>query len=227
MSNQQCHKMYWNIICISNCNPIVYQLYSRYLRYLLHLSNNFKHWCKKLLHHDHRVIILNRGSMFAFQWREFSPPLSSAHWLLQCYNRQKRDRRRYNSQGIPPQPHTTMAISQWAPSLEWRHTVTLHILVEKICIRFFLFYCEGMLPLVVLWLCDRDSNFKKVYYPSTTDNFLVKSSENFSTLEKKIHEWKEQILGNKSEGFRQWKETECEWSIRQPSESPRLPDIQT
>ena len=30
----------------------------------------------------HRVIILNRGSMFAFQWREFSPPLSSAHRLL-------------------------------------------------------------------------------------------------------------------------------------------------
>ena len=27
----------------------------------------------------HRVILLNRGSMFAFQWREFSPPLSSAH----------------------------------------------------------------------------------------------------------------------------------------------------
>ena len=31
---------------------------------------------------EHRVIILNRGSMFAFQWREFSPPLSSAHRLL-------------------------------------------------------------------------------------------------------------------------------------------------
>ena len=36
----------------------------------------------------HRVIILNRGSMFAFQWREFSPPLSSAHRLLQCYRNQ-------------------------------------------------------------------------------------------------------------------------------------------
>ena len=31
---------------------------------------------------DHRVIILNRGSMFAFQRREFPPPLSSAHRLL-------------------------------------------------------------------------------------------------------------------------------------------------
>ena len=103
----------------------------------------------------HRVIILNRGSMFAFQWREFSPPLSSAHRLLQCYHKQKRDRRRCNSQGIPPQPLFTRAISQWARSLEWRHAVTLHILVGKICISFFLFYCEGMLSLVVLWLCGR------------------------------------------------------------------------
>ena len=37
---------------------------------------------------DHRVIILNRGSMFAFQWKEFSNPLSSAHRLLQCYHSQ-------------------------------------------------------------------------------------------------------------------------------------------
>ena len=103
----------------------------------------------------HRVIILNRGSMFAFQWREFSPPLSSAHRLLQCYHKQKRDRRRCNSQGIPPQPLFTRAISQWARSLEWRHAVTLHILVGKICISFFLFYCEGMLSLIILWLCGR------------------------------------------------------------------------
>ena len=51
------------------------------------------------------------------------------------------------------QPPVTMVISQWAPSLEWRQAVTLHILVGKICISFFLFYCEGMLSLVVLWLC--------------------------------------------------------------------------
>ena len=31
---------------------------------------------------NHRVIILNRGSMFAFQGREFSSPLSSAHSLF-------------------------------------------------------------------------------------------------------------------------------------------------
>ena len=102
----------------------------------------------------HRVIIIKRGSMFAFQWREFSPPLSSAH-------RQKRDRRRCNSRGTqntyfslsPPPP--TRAISQWASSLEWRHAVTLHILVGKICIIFFLFYCEGILSLVVLWPCGQ------------------------------------------------------------------------
>ena len=88
--------------------------------------------------------------MFDFHWREFSPPLSSAHRLLQCYHRQKRDRRRYNSRGIPPQPPATRAISQWGRSLEWRHAVTLHILVEKICISFFLFFCEGMLSLTRL-----------------------------------------------------------------------------
>ena len=37
---------------------------------------------------NHWVIILNRGSMFAFQWREFSPHLSSAHTLFQCYHSQ-------------------------------------------------------------------------------------------------------------------------------------------
>ena len=105
---------------------------------------------------DHRVIILNRGSMFAFQWREFSPPLSSTHTLLQCYHRQKRNCKRYNSRGIPPQHPASRVISQWANSLEWRHTVTLHILVGKICISFFLFYCEGMLSLVVLWLCGAE-----------------------------------------------------------------------
>ena len=91
--------------------------------------------------------------MFAFQGREFSPPLSSAHRLFQCSHRQEGDRRRCNSRGIPPQPPATRIISQWAVSLEWRHAVTLHILVGKICISFFLFYYEGMLSLVVLWLC--------------------------------------------------------------------------
>ena len=71
---------------------------------------------------NHRVIILNRGSMFAFQWREFSPPLSSAH-------RRKTDRRRCNSQGTQntyfslSHPPTTRANSQWARSLEWRCTL--------------------------------------------------------------------------------------------------------
>ena len=103
---------------------------------------------------EHRVIILNRGSMFAFQWREFSPLLSSAHRLLQCYHRQQRDRRRCNSRGIPLQPPTTMVISQWARSLEWRQAVMLHILVEKICITFFPFSCEACSLFLVLWLCD-------------------------------------------------------------------------
>ena len=88
----------------------------------------------------HRVIMLNRGSMLAFQWRKFSPPLSSAHKLLK--NTKEVDRRRCNSRGTqntyfslssptsPPPP-------QLARSLEWRHALTLHILVGKICITFF------------------------------------------------------------------------------------------
>ena len=55
---------------------------------------------------------------------------------------------------LPQPPPPTRAISQWASSLEWRHAVTLHILVGKICISFLLFNCEGMLSLLVLWLCD-------------------------------------------------------------------------
>ena len=63
------------------------------------------------------------------------------------------ERRIHTSPSAPPPPPPIEAISQWAHSLEWRHAVTLHILVGKICITFFLLYCEGMLSLVVLWLC--------------------------------------------------------------------------
>ena len=66
-----------------------------------------------------------------------------------------RDRRRCNSPRIPPQLPATRAISQWARSLEWSHAVTLHILVGKICISFLIFYCKGMVSLVVLWLCGQ------------------------------------------------------------------------
>ena len=117
------------------------------------LNVNSASYLWRVVDSKHRVIILNRGSIFAFQWREFSPPLSSAHRLFQCYHRQKRDRRRCNSRGIPPQPPTFRVISPWERNLEWRHAVTLHILVGKICISFFLLYFEGMLSLVVLWLC--------------------------------------------------------------------------
>ena len=106
----------------------------------------------------HRVIILNRGSMFAFQWREFSPPLSFAHRLLQCYHRQKRDRRRCNSRWIPPQPPATRAISQWVRSLEWRHAVTLQNLVGKILHQFLpiLLWRHALSSsIMTLWWCPR------------------------------------------------------------------------
>ena len=135
----------------------------------------------------HRVIILNSGSIFAFQWREFSPPLSSAHWLLQCYHRQKRDRRRCNSRGIPPQPPATRAISQWARSLEWRHAVTLPNLVENICSSFFLFYCEGMLSLVALWLCGDAQEFKHVLVCDIHfSEHLINKNEKLFLLIKKL-----------------------------------------
>ena len=70
----------------------------------------------------HRVIILNGGRMFAFEWREFSLLLSFAHRLLPCYHRQKRYRRRCNSRAIPPQPLATRVIGQWAHSLDSRVT---------------------------------------------------------------------------------------------------------
>ena len=103
------------------------------------------------LYTAHRIIILNRGSMFTFQWREFSPPLSSAHKLLQCYHRQKRDRRRCNSISAP---RHYWAISQWARSFEWHHAVTLRILVGKNLHHFLPVLLRGMLPLfsiMTLW----------------------------------------------------------------------------
>ena len=86
--------------------------------------------------------------MFAFQWREFSPPLSSAHRLLQCYHSQWE----IGDAAIPPQPPATIVplATEQAVSSD---VAPMLILVGKICIIFFLFHCEGMLSLVVLWLC--------------------------------------------------------------------------
>ena len=96
-----------------------------------------------------------RESMLAFQWREFSPPLSSAHSLLQCYHSQWEIGDAAIPGEFPLSPRHYRPISQWASSLEWCHAVTKHIMVGKICISFFLFYCEGMLSLEVLWLCGK------------------------------------------------------------------------
>ena len=60
------------------------------------------------------------------------------------------ERRIHTSPSSPPQ---TNAISQWTRSLEWRHAVTLHILVGKICITWFPFSCEACSLYLVLWLC--------------------------------------------------------------------------
>ena len=67
----------------------------------------------------HRVIILNRGSMFAFQWREFSPPSSSAH---NSSHRQKRDRRHCNYI-LLPQPPPFRSLARHAHSIHYYGSV--------------------------------------------------------------------------------------------------------
>ena len=127
--------------------------------------------------------------MFAFQWKEFSSPLSSAHRLLQCYHRPKRYRRRCNSRGIPNQPPATRAISQWARILEWRHAVSVaHSGRNFFFISFFLFYCEGMLSLVVLWLCvkkdqSRIINFIDQMNGIQVTKFHIRSTELLNYIE--------------------------------------------
>ena len=62
----------------------------------------------------------------------------------------------------PPSP--TRAISQWARSLEWRHAVTMHTAVGKICITFFPFPCEACSLYLVLWFCERLANQSLFYF---------------------------------------------------------------
>ena len=92
--------------------------------------------------------------MFAFQWREFSPPLSSAHRLLP-YTKERQETLQF--------PPPTMAISQWARSLEFRHADTLHIAVGMNCTTFFPFSCEACSLYLVLGLCGQH---RRVICPS-------------------------------------------------------------
>ena len=114
----------------------------------------------------HRVIILNRGSMFAFQWREFSPPLSSAHRLLPL-TKERYETLQFpgNAEHIlPPQPPPPPQLGPFANERAVSSDVTLWRCTFwswKICISFFLFYCEVMLALVVLWLCVGSDFFFK------------------------------------------------------------------
>ena len=108
---------------------------------------------------SHRVIILNRGSMFAFQWREFciwEEFVGSAYKLLPL-TKERQETPQFpgtqNTYFTLSAPLPTRAISQWARSLEWRHAVTLHILVGKICITFFSFSSEASSLYLVFWLC--------------------------------------------------------------------------
>ena len=101
--------------------------------------------------------------MFAFQWREFSPPfklrpqtppidkreICNSKGTVQFLGNAEYILLRQTSPRLP-----TRAISQWARSLEWRHAVTLHTAGGKNCIIFFPFSCEASSLYLVLWLCS-------------------------------------------------------------------------
>ena len=98
----------YTIYCILSCRLNILEQKMVWFAFVLYTTSSMSlkgvEEAKGLNTWKHRVIILNRGSVFAFQWREFSPLLCSSHRLLQCYHRQKRDRKRCNSRVILPQP---------------------------------------------------------------------------------------------------------------------------
>ena len=124
----------------------------------------------------HRVIILNRGSMFAFQWKEFYTQLSSAHRLLQCYHRQKRDRRRCNSRRIPHSPMTLRPlVNECAVSSDASRSDVAHSGWENLL---------QFLP-ILLW---RDALSSSIIYMTLCNEVsLVKSS---LLSPKKLRTWK-------------------------------------
>ena len=91
--------------------------------------------------------------MFAFQWREFSPPLSSAHRLLQCYHSQWEIGDAAIPGEFPPQPTATIgslanerAVSSDDCDVPHSGRENLHQFLSILLWR-------HALSLVVLWLC--------------------------------------------------------------------------
>ena len=106
----------WN--CVLSC--VFYFTFLRQLLLVIRVSNEpIFFYCHPVVSQSHNI--LNRGSMFAIQWREFSPPLSYAHRLLQCYHSQWEIGNAAIPEEFPLSP-ATRAISQWGRSLEWRCT---------------------------------------------------------------------------------------------------------
>ena len=106
---------------------------------------------------------------------------------------------------FPLRPPTTRAISQWACSLDWRQAVTQHILVEKICISFFLFYCEGVLSLVVLWLCVcHERSFAMQFYrKKNSESWIRPYSDIFSYCDS-FKNWIGIIVGRRQHNPYHW-----------------------
>ena len=145
-----------------------------------------KSFCKYLIH---RVIILNRRSMFAFQWREFPPPLSSAHRLLQCYHSQWE----IGDAAIPgefpliPKPLGSLAneravsndVTLWVahsgrenfhhflPILLWRHALSSSIITQWSYLlsgQKIQFYTQGFKSLLYILFCIRIISVFKIIF---------------------------------------------------------------
>ena len=107
----------------------------------------------------HRVIILNRGSMFDFQWREFFPPLSSAHRLLPHKKRDRGNaaitgkRRMHTSPSDPLTPQLGPLANERAVSSDVTCDIT-HYDREELH-HFLPVLLRGMLPLCsIMTLCN-------------------------------------------------------------------------
>ena len=88
--------------------------------------------------------------------------------------------RRIHTSPSAPVP-LTRAISQWERSLEWRHAVTLYILVGKICITLFPFSCE-----LFQW-CPKNDFKKHIYVYVPYIQYILPISSNTCNIFRMKH----------------------------------------
>ena len=130
---------------------------------------NAEHWLKFLFHDEvcehHRVIILKRGSMFAFQWREYSPPLMLRPQTPPL------DKIKIGYNAIPRGTQNTY----FSLTLQLRPLVNKRTVSNDVTLWHCTFWSEKfasassysivkpcMLSLVVLWLCGEDTGEREI-----------------------------------------------------------------